>query len=286
MNLREPEISPSRKRDRLISTSFGAKLGVILGLGLAAFLPAGGVVPPVFAPAAGAPPAPNSAIARASHRGPGLASYDAPGIGFSVSPVDNSSSGDSSASDPAASDGGSDAPNGGSATSTADSSAPSVASATLSSASASTVSGAPRRLRIPSLGIDTSVEAVGLTHDGALGIPSTPFVVAWYDLGPRPGDPGNAVIEGHLDHPGGPGVFWYLDELKAGDKVLVQIANGSWKTFVVVDSVEYPWNRAPLDLIFGPSSSANLNLITCEGTFDRGAHNYDHRRVVYTRLQK
>lgn len=273
-----------------ISTSFATRFVAILALPVALFLPATTALPSATlasvgsAPVAMASPAPSLAVGQASHRGPGLASYDDPSDGFSVG--GDSSPADPSASDPAASGSASNAPSGDSAASTTDSTAPSMASATPSSASASPVSDAPRRLRIPSLGIDTSVEAVGLSHDGALGVPSTPFVVAWYDLGPRPGDPGNAVIEGHLDHPGGPGVFWYLDELKAGDKVLVQSANGAWKTFVVVNSVEYPWNHAPLDLIFGPNSSANLNLITCEGTFDRGAHNYDHRRVVYTRLQK
>ena len=35
----------------------------------------------------------------------------------------------------------------------------------------------------------------------------------------------------------------------------------------------YPFDQAPLQKIFGPAQAAMLNLVTCNGTFDRGAKN-------------
>ena len=56
----------------------------------------------------------------------------------------------------------------------------------------------PRRLTIPSIGVDAGSEYVGLTADGAMGVPKDPSKAAWYSLGPRPGEPGNAVVAGHV----------------------------------------------------------------------------------------
>lgn len=210
-----------------------------------------------------------AALGQAAHRGPGLASYD-PGDDLGITPPSD----DPSPTLVAASDDPPAAPS------------PTPAPAVAAPAPARIVPGAPLRLRIPAIGVDTRIESVGLAANGGMGIPSTPFVVAWYSPGPRPGEPGNAVIDGHLDHPGGPGVFWSLGDLKPGDKVLVETAPGKWKTFVVSYSAEYPYDQSPIDLIFGPSLTANLNLITCEGVFDHSQHNYNQRRVVYTHLQE
>jgi len=151
--------------------------------------------------------------------------------------------------------------------------------------------GVPRRsdgpitLRIPRIGVNAPVEAVGLDPTGAMATPSTPFRVGWYAAGPLPGQPGNAVIDGHLDSARyGAAVFWNLSKLVPGDTVEVEMPGKRWLTFVVTRVAVYPYNNAPLDEIFGDAPEPRLNLITCSGTFDRASRNYDQRRVVYTRL--
>jgi hypothetical protein len=64
------------------------------------------------------------------------------------------------------------------------------------------------RLTIPKLGIAPYVEPVGLVQ-GAMDVPSNIWDVAWLKIGPRPGDVGNAVIDGHLDAINGPAIFLY-----------------------------------------------------------------------------
>ncbi len=146
-------------------------------------------------------------------------------------------------------------------------------------------SDAPITLRIPKIGVNAAVESVGLDPSGAMATPTTPFRVAWFDGGPLPGQPGNAVIDGHLDSRiYGMAVFWNLGKLVPGDTVEVEMPGQRWLTFVVERVAVYPYDAAPLDQIFGPSDVPHLNLITCSGVFDRSSHNYDRRRVVYTRL--
>lgn len=144
--------------------------------------------------------------------------------------------------------------------------------------------GVPVRVRIPSLGIDAAIEPVSTDADGNMATPSDPWDTAWYAPGPRPGQRGNAAIAGHVDYHGiGAVVFWDLNKLGPGDEVFVDTEDGKTLRFVVSDSTYYTPADAPLEQIFGPASTVNLNLITCGGTFNPATREYDHRLVVFTK---
>lgn len=145
--------------------------------------------------------------------------------------------------------------------------------------------GAPITLLIPKIGVNAPIESVGLDPDGAMGAPSNPFWTGWFDEGVLPGEPGNAVIDGHLDWATvGAAVFWNLRQLKSGDKVEVEMPAKRILTFAVAHSASYPYDNAPLNEIFGSATTPNLNLITCNGVFDRTTRNYNQRLVVFTHL--
>ena len=127
---------------------------------------------------------------------------------------------------------------------------------------------------------------MGTTPDGAMDVPKKWNDVAWFDLGYRPGEVGSAVIAGHLDSTTDKAVFWDLHLLKPGDQVQLKAEDGSQKTFSVVSDEVYAFDQAPLQKIFGAATQPMLNLVTCNGTFDRGSKNYDKRLVVYTRQIK
>jgi sortase A len=129
----------------------------------------------------------------------------------------------------------------------------------------------------------TAIEPVGL-QAGALGVPTNVWDVGWFQLGPRPGDVGNAVIDGHLDSATGPAVFLGLHNLRVGDRIYVTDRAGIERGFVVTELHSYSLTDAPLARIFGRSSARHLNLITCSGTWQVQAHQYNERLVVYTRL--
>jgi len=142
----------------------------------------------------------------------------------------------------------------------------------------------PVRMRIPAIKVDAPVEQVGVAPDGAMDVPRKYEDVGWFSPGYRPGEPGNAVVGGHLDSTTGPAVFWNLQKLNLGDTVVVQLEDGSERRFAVVAKEVYQFDQAPLQQIFGPSAKSRVNLVTCDGAFDRATKNYSKRLVVYTEL--
>ena len=145
----------------------------------------------------------------------------------------------------------------------------------------------PARLLIPAIGINASVESLGILPNGDLATPThSPWEdVGWYDGGPHPGERGSAVIDGHLDRPGGyPAIFWRLRDLHVGDDVWVINTNGTRKHFYVTRIAFYPPQQAPIQDIFGNRSGKYLNLITCAGDWIPSEHQTTLRLVVYTTL--
>jgi LPXTG-site transpeptidase (sortase) family protein len=142
----------------------------------------------------------------------------------------------------------------------------------------------PTQFQIPKLDVDAATEHVGYTDDGRMDEPERWEDVAWFQYGYLPGDKGNAVIAGHLDSDTGPAVFAGLYLMEPGDEVTVIGEDGEELTFMVTKVERVEAEEAPLDDIFGPSDTADLNLITCEGHFDPDEEDYDHRLIVYTTL--
>ncbi len=151
-----------------------------------------------------------------------------------------------------------------------------------------TVSAAvPAHLIIPSINVDSPVENVNIQSNGDLGTPQQNQWegVGWYSNGPRPGEAGSAVIDGHLDRPGGyPAIFWDLRKVQVGDAIMVVDAKGKTLHFRVTRTASYPPQAAPLQEIFGDAGGTYLNLITCAGTWIPSQKQTTLRLVVYTTL--
>lgn len=147
----------------------------------------------------------------------------------------------------------------------------------------------PARLIIPSVAINAPVEEVGIEANADLATPAhDPWQdVGWYNQGPQPGERGSAVIDGHLDRPGGfPAVFWRLRDMHVGDQVLVRNSVGKTLRFRVTRIQLFPPQDAPIQDIFGNWGGTYLNLITCAGDWIPSQHQTNLRLVVYTSLVK
>ncbi len=146
-------------------------------------------------------------------------------------------------------------------------------------------SGQPVRLKIPAINVDAAVEQVGQTPDGSMDVPKNFDNTAWYDLGARPGERGNAVVAGHVDSTHGKAVFWDLSKLVGGDQIIVVGDDNVERTFVVTASEAYTRADVPLDRVFGATTDTHLNLITCDSrsAFDRTRGEYAGNLVVYAR---
>ncbi len=142
----------------------------------------------------------------------------------------------------------------------------------------------PVRLYIPAIGVRTRLVRLGLTASGALQVPGTTAVAGWYTGSPRPGEPGGAVIAGHIDSISGPGVFYRLQQMHPGERVFVRQASGRLAVFRVSSVRSYLKTSFPTSAVYGPTPNAQLRLITCGGTFDAATGHYLSNTIVYATL--
>ena len=147
----------------------------------------------------------------------------------------------------------------------------------------------PVRLKIPAIGVDTELQRLGREQDGTIEVPTGPREweeAGWYEGGTRPGDPGSAVILGHVDsRRDGPAVFFRLRELRRGDQIKVVRADGSTVRFSVDRTEQYPKSRFPTDDVYYPTLSTELRLVTCGGEFDTSVGHYRSNVIVFARLR-
>jgi sortase (surface protein transpeptidase) len=138
----------------------------------------------------------------------------------------------------------------------------------------------PSTLSIPRIGVRAAIVGVGLKANGAMQTPD-PGQVGWYRNGPRPGDPGPAVLVGHVDTRTSRDVFYHLRQLRPGDEVLVGRAGGTTSRFLVDRLERHPKTALPTSRIWTRSNRPLLRLITCAGTFDPATRHYRDNLIVY-----
>jgi sortase A len=143
----------------------------------------------------------------------------------------------------------------------------------------------PARINIPKLNVDANIEAVGVDNLGNMDVPKYFHDAAWYDMGPKPGETGSSVIDGHVDTPtGAPAVFADISKLKPNDEIIITDKKGEKYNYLVTEVKSYILAEIPLTRIFSKNSLPMLNLITCAGVYDRTKHMYNQRTVVYSKL--
>jgi sortase (surface protein transpeptidase) len=160
--------------------------------------------------------------------------------------------------------------------------APSGSAAPAPGSSPAPAAPAPVSLTIPAIGVHTKLTRLGITAKGTLQVPTITSVAGWYTGSPRPGEVGSAVIAGHIDSYSGPGIFYRLSDMRPGQRIYVGRANGSLAVFSVTAVQQYPKDRFPTSQVYGPAPDAELNLITCGGTFDYATRSYLSNTVVYS----
>jgi sortase (surface protein transpeptidase) len=138
----------------------------------------------------------------------------------------------------------------------------------------------PSTLAIPKLGVKAAIVGVGLEANGAMQTPD-PGQVGWYKRGPKPGDPGPAVLVGHVDTRTGPDVFHRLGRLRPGDELLVGRPDGSTARFLVGRLEQHPKTALPTSRIWTKANRPLLRLITCTGHYDQATRHYRDNLIVY-----
>lgn len=139
-------------------------------------------------------------------------------------------------------------------------------------------------LEIPAIGVSTRLVSLGLNADRSMQVPNDFSAAGWYRHSPMPGEPGPAVIAGHVDSRSGPAVFYRLAELSAGDAVRVRYPGGTSAVFTVDGIEQHPKDAFPTERVYGDTAGPELRLITCGGVFDRSAAAHRDNVIVYASL--
>jgi sortase A len=142
--------------------------------------------------------------------------------------------------------------------------------------------GLPMRLKIPVINLDVHIESVGVTPGGAMDTPKSMANVAWFAPGPRPGQIGSAVIDGHYGLKyGKASVFDALHKLRKDDVFSVEDDEGGVVVFVVRAIQRYLPQADASEVFVSNDGKSHLNLITCEGVWDAELQSYSGRLVVF-----
>jgi Sortase domain len=138
----------------------------------------------------------------------------------------------------------------------------------------------PSTLSIPRIGVRAAIVGVGRKPNGAMETPD-PDKVGWYRFGPRPGQPGPAVLVGHVDTKTRAAVFHRLRQLRPGDEILVGQADGTTTRFLVGRLEQHPKDALPTSRIWRKADRPLLRLITCAGSFDHATGHYRDNLIIY-----
>jgi len=135
------------------------------------------------------------------------------------------------------------------------------------------------RLVIPKIAVDALIQPVGLDGRHSMAVPPTLNAVGWFDAGPQPGQPGDAVIAGHLGFPAYPAVFRNLIHVSVGDTIDVVWPGGRTLHFRVTTTRLVMAGASPPD-VFSHAGPARLSLITCAGAWEQAAATDSERLIV------
>jgi sortase (surface protein transpeptidase) len=144
----------------------------------------------------------------------------------------------------------------------------------------------PVSIRIPAIGVSAPVMKVGMNADGTVQVPPVDNhnLTGWYGDGPAPGQKGPAVILGHVDSVTGISVFYYLKDLRAGNRIYVTLADGKVTAFAVDGVQKVAKDAFPTAAVYGRAGYPSLRLITCGGSFDEATGHYLDNILVYAHM--
>lgn len=145
---------------------------------------------------------------------------------------------------------------------------------------------APVSIDIPAIGVSAPVIPLGLNADRTLQVPEDFGDAGWFTRGPEPGEPGAAVVVGHVDSQSGPAVFYRLRALRPGDVIKIQLRDRSTVRYLVTSRLAAPKNRFPTKLVYAQTKRPTLRLVTCDGQFDSSTGHYLDNYIVFATIAR
>jgi sortase (surface protein transpeptidase) len=142
----------------------------------------------------------------------------------------------------------------------------------------------PVRISIPAIGVNARVIPLGLNRDRTIQVPRNLADAGWFRPGPEPGEQGAAVVVGHLEARSGPGVFYRLRRLHAGQVITIGLKGGSSVRFVARSMIRVHKSSFPTKRVYARTSQPTLRLITCAGTLNPATGRHPDNYIVFATL--
>jgi LPXTG-site transpeptidase (sortase) family protein len=139
----------------------------------------------------------------------------------------------------------------------------------------------PRSISLPTIGAEGFIQKVGIDKQNRVAVPGNINMAGWFTGSSKPGEAGVSLVDGHVQGKYAPGIFKNLGKLKKGDVFSVEFGDRSAKRFRVLSVTSYPVDQVqPQMLKQQDGITVQLNLITCDGPFDRASQEYSKRILV------
>lgn len=142
----------------------------------------------------------------------------------------------------------------------------------------------PVRIKIPEIGVSSSLVDLGLDSEGVMETPEPVDKAGWFTPSPPPGIPGATVIAGHVTWDQEPMVFFKLGDLEKGDRVEVMRKDGIKTVFEVTRIGSFPKDSFPTDAVYSQPDNSQLRLITCGGDYDKASNRYLSNVIVWAEI--
>jgi LPXTG-site transpeptidase (sortase) family protein len=142
----------------------------------------------------------------------------------------------------------------------------------------------PVRIVIPSIGLSAPVVPLGLNPDRTLQVPKHFGDTGWFRGGPEPGEPGAAVIVGHVASRSGPAVFYRLREVRVGELITIRLQGGSNVRYVVNSMLRVRKSRFPTSRVYARTKQPTLRLITCAGKLNLTTGHHPDNYIVFASI--
>ena len=174
-----------------------------------------------------------------------------------------------------------------------------VVPAALGGTDVSRIAGSGSLLVIPALRVRAPViptGAVGAPETASLTIPADVDTVGWWDGNvhdgdrtiqedaPAPGQPGVAVIAGHVDSAAaGPGALYHLADLKVGDIIEISDSAGHLSSWTVDAAPQNALKSELPPALWVTTGPPKLALVTCGGPFDPATGHYQDNVIAWAK---
>ena len=138
----------------------------------------------------------------------------------------------------------------------------------------------PARMRIPALSLDYEIRSMGADGNGTMMIAPYREKITWFDQSAIPGNSGNAIFGGHNTWGGVRSLLFDLYEMKIGDEMEIEYADGTTLRFRLESVFIYRLRSSPANLIMDVGGEARVTLITCRWPYNRNLGTSENRIVA------